>query len=79
MYKACATQDDAARDVDVIAGGNQIADGVKNLRHGLAWKDIAGEENARNKRQERKLHGLRLGVGLAGHQNADGQRNEKIR
>src|SRR6202171_6762311 len=78
MRKAGAAQDDAAGDVDVIAGGNEIADDVENSGHGLARKDVAGEEDAGEKREKGELDGFGLGVGFAGDENADGKRNEKI-
>src|ERR1700730_1721258 len=78
MREAGAAQDDAAGDVDVIAGGNEIADDVEDDGHGLARKDVTGEEDAGEKGEEGELDGLGLGVGFAGDENADGKRNEKI-
>src|SRR5712692_10767206 len=78
MRKAGAAQDDAAGDVDVIAGGNEIADDVEDRGHGLAREDVAGKEDAGEKGEEGELDGLGLGVGFAGDENADGKRNEKI-
>src|SRR2546429_4755889 len=76
--KAGATQDDPAGDVDVIAGGNEIADDVEDRGHGLARKDVAGEKDAGEKGEEGELDGFGLRVGFAGDENADGKRNEKI-
>src|SRR6267154_3647039 len=78
MRKAGATQDDAAGDVDVIAGGNEIADDVENSGHGFAREDVAGEEDTGEKGEKGKLDGFGLRVGFAGDENADGKRNEKI-
>ena len=78
MREAGAAQDDAAGDVDVIAGGNEIADDVEDGGHGLAREDVPRKENAGEKGQEGELDGLGLGVGFAGDENADGKRNEKI-
>src|SRR5260370_40693133 len=76
---ARSTEDDAASDVDEIACGDEIADDVKKGGHGLAREDVAREENAGEKGQEAELDGFRLRVGLAGNENADGKRNEKVR
>ena len=57
MRKAGATQDDPAGDVDVIAGGNEIADDVEDRGHGLARKDVAGEKDAGEKGEEGELDG----------------------
>ena len=78
MSKASAAQDDAAGDVDVIAGGNEVADDVKNSGHGFTRKDVAGEEDAGKEGEKGELNGFGLRVGLAGNENADGQRDEKI-
>src|SRR6267142_1754282 len=78
MRKASAAQDDAAGDVDVIAGGNEIADDVEDDGHGLARKNVTGEEDAGEKGEKSKLEGLGLGVGFAGDENAYGKRDEKI-
>src|SRR6267378_727755 len=78
MSEAGAAQDDAAGDVDVIAGGNEVTDDVEHGGHGFAWEDVAREEDAGEKGEEGELNGLGLGVGSAGDENADGKRNEKI-
>src|SRR5713226_9671636 len=78
MREAGAAQNDAAGDIDVIAGGNEIADDVEDGRHRLAREDVAGEEDAGEKGEEGQLDGLGLGVGFAGDENADGKRDEKI-
>src|SRR5258708_20167670 len=79
MSESGAAEDDAAGDVDVIAGGNEIADDVEDSGHGFARKDVARKENAGEKSEKGKLDGFGLRVGFAGNQNADGKRNEKIR
>src|SRR5467141_1652814 len=78
MREAGAAQDDAAGDVDVIAGGNEIADDVENGGHGFSRKDVAGEEDAGKEGEKGELNGFGLRVGLAGNENADGQLDEKI-
>src|SRR5260370_1064661 len=44
MRKAGTAQDDAAGDVDVIAGGDEKADGGKNGGRGVARGKVGGEE-----------------------------------
>src|SRR2546427_12306114 len=78
MRKAGAAQDDAAGDVDVIAGGNEIADDVEDDGHGLARKNVTGEEDAGEKGEKGKLDGFGLGVGFAGDEKAYVKRDEKI-
>src|SRR6266571_699305 len=79
MSESGAAEDYAAGDVDVIAGGNEITDDVKDRRHSLARKDVTRKEDAGEKSEKGKLNGFGLRVGFAGNQNADGKRNEKIR
>src|SRR5882762_10513941 len=78
MREASAAQDDAARDVDVITGGNKVAEDEEEFRHGFARENVAGKENAREESEEGKLNGFRLGIGFTGDQDADGQRDEKV-
>src|SRR5258708_40025368 len=78
MRKSGAAQDDAARDVDVIAGGNKVAEDEEEFRHGFARENVAGKENAGEESEEGKLNGLRLRIGFTGDQDADGQRDEKV-
>src|SRR6266446_6528041 len=78
MRESGASEDDAAGDVDVIACGNEIADDVEADGHGLARKDVAGEKDTGEKGEEGELNGLRLRIGFAGNENADGKRNKKI-
>src|SRR5882762_7335410 len=79
MREASAAQDDAARDVDVIAGGNKVAEDEEEFRHGFARENVAGKENAGEESEEGKLNGFRLRIGFTGHENADGKRDEKVR
>src|SRR6267142_1466000 len=79
MREASAAQDDAACDVDVIAGGNEVAEDEEEFRHGFAREDVAGKENAWEESKEGELNGFRLRISLAGHENADGKRDEKVR
>ena len=78
MRESGAAQDDAAGDVDVIACRNEIADDVEEDGHGLARKDVARKEDTGKKREESELDGLRLRIGFAGNEDADGKRNKKI-
>src|SRR5450432_4818258 len=41
-----AAEDDAAGDVDEIAGGDEIAEDAEEYGHGFAREDVAGKENA---------------------------------
>src|SRR5260370_15913252 len=79
MRTGGAAQGGAGSDVDVIAGGNEIADDVEDDRHGLARKDVEREENAGQEGEKGELDGVGLRVGCAGDENANGKRNEKIR
>ncbi len=64
MLDPGAAQDDAPRDVDVIGRRNQVADGVEDSGHRLSRKDVAGKEDARQKRDECELNRLGLGISL---------------
>src|SRR5690348_4595734 len=79
MRETCAAQNDAASDVDVIACRNEIAEDVKEFRHCLPRKDVAGKENAGKKGEECELYGFGLGIGLAGNKNTNGKGDEEIR
>src|SRR6266568_231306 len=79
MSESGAAEDYAAGDVDVIAGGNEITDDVKDRRHSLARKDVTRKEDAGEKSEKGKLNGFGLGIGFARNEDADGKRNEKIR
>src|SRR4030095_12412817 len=70
MTNAAPAQNYAARDVDKVAGGNEVADNVKDFGHSFAREDIAGEKDAGQDSQKGQRHGLRLRIGLAGNQNA---------
>src|SRR5215472_7144111 len=72
MNQARAAQDDAARDVDEIGRGNEIAEGIKHRRYRLAGKDIAREKDAGKNGKKRQLHGFRLRRSFA--RNQDSQR-----
>src|SRR2546423_1972139 len=74
-----STQNNAARDVDVIARRNEIADDVEDRWHGFAREDIAGEKYARQKSEESELDRFRLRVGFAGHEDADRKGHKQIR
>src|SRR3981081_3733626 len=78
MSQTCATEDDAARDVDVVAGGNEIAEDVEEFGHGLTREDVAGKEDAGKKGEEGELYRFGLRISFAGNEDADGKRDEKI-
>src|SRR6266850_585238 len=78
MREASAAQYDAACDVDVITGGNKVAEDEEEFRHGFARENVAGKENAGEESEEGKLNGFRLRIGFTGDQDADGQRDEKV-
>jgi len=46
MLQTRAAENYAAGNVDEIAGGNQVADGVEDGGHGFSRKDVTGKENA---------------------------------
>jgi hypothetical protein len=71
-----AAKNDATGDVDEISGGNEKAEGVAELGHGLAREDVTREKDAREDGQEGQLHGLRLGTGFAGNEDAERERNK---
>src|SRR6266481_2242001 len=79
MREASAAQYDAARDVDVIAGGNKVAEDEEEFRHGFARENVARKENAGEESEEGELNGFGLRIGFTGDQDADGQRDEKVR
>ena len=78
VRKPCPAEDDAARDVNEIRGGYKVADGVQDGRYSFPRENVAGEKNARQDGEKGELHGFGLGVGLAGDQDAERERNEKI-
>src|SRR3982074_541406 len=78
MRETGATENNSARDVDVIAGRDEVADDVKKLRHGFAGKNVARKENAGKKSEEGELNGFGLRVGFAGNENADGKSDEEV-
>jgi len=41
-------------------------------------ENVTGKKDAGQNGQERQLHGFGLGVGFAGNQNAQRQRNKKV-
>src|SRR6266540_6979930 len=43
----CSAQNDRAHECDKIGRGKQRAERIKNPRHGFAWKNESGKENAR--------------------------------
>src|SRR2546427_8666623 len=49
-----------------------------NRGHGLTGEDVPRKEDARKEGEKGELNGFGLRVGLAGNENADGQRDEKI-
>ena len=65
MLDAGSAEDDATRDVDVIRGGNEIADGIEKGGHGLTRENISREENAGENGQKSELHGLGLRFSFA--------------
>ena len=73
-----AAQNHAACDVDEIAGGNEIAERVEKLGHGLARENISGKKDAWQNGEKRELHGFGLGVCFAGDEDAEGERNENV-
>ena len=79
MRKSGTAQDDAARYVDVIAGGDKVADDVEKCGHGFARENVPGKENAREKGEKSELNGFGLRIGFTGDENADGKRDEKVR
>src|SRR5450432_320529 len=78
MLDSGAAEDDAASDVDEIAGGDEIAEDAEEQRHGFAREDVTGKENAGQDGDERKLHGFALGACFAGDENAERQRHEDV-
>src|ERR1700676_2589156 len=79
MHPSCAAENDAARNVDEIGGGDAITENVKEFGHGFARKDVARKKDAGKNREESELHGLRLGIGFAGDQDAERERHEDVR
>src|SRR5579862_1592906 len=79
MPDARSAQNNAARDVDEICCGDQVAERVEDCRYGFARKDIAREEYAWKNRQERELHSFRLRRSFAGDQDSERERRKKIR
>src|SRR6267142_2812895 len=78
MGNSRAAQNYSAGDIDEIASGNEIAQPVEKLGHGLQRENVSGKKDAGQNGQERQLHGFGLGVGFAGNQNAQRQRNKKV-
>src|ERR1700730_687774 len=72
------TENDAASDVDEVAGRDEITDGFEQEGHGLPRKDVAREKYARENGEKGELHGLSLRVGFAGNENAERQGDENI-
>src|SRR5262249_4166444 len=70
MMNGGPAKDDGARDVDEIAGWDEIADHVKHFGHRFAREDVPGEKDAWQNGQESQLHGLGLGVGFTGDEDA---------
>ena len=79
MSPTGATKDDAARDVDEICGGNEVAEEEEKFGHGLAREDVTREEDAGKDSEESELHGVRLGSGLTGNEDAQRERNKNVR
>ena len=78
MLYTCATENYATRYVDEISGGNDVADGFEEGRHGFARENITGEENTGQNRQKSELHRFRLGIRLAGDEDPQRERGEQI-
>src|SRR5580693_5271157 len=78
MSDSCTAEDHAAGDVDEVSGGDEIAEGIKERGHRFAGEDVSGEKYAREDGQKSQLHGLRVGVGLAGDEDAERERDEQI-
>ena len=74
-----AAENDAAGDVDEVSGGDKVADDVEELRHGFAGENVAGEKDAGEDSEKSELHGMSLRRSFAGDENAEGERDEKIR
>lgn len=73
-----ATENDAASNVDEVGGGNKVAEGVEEFGHGFAREDVAREKDAGENGEEGELHGVGLGSGFAGNEDAEGERNENV-
>src|SRR5467141_384670 len=78
MLDCRAAENDAARDVDEIGGGDHVTDGLEDGRHGFSRENIAGEENTWQNRQKRELHGFRLRVRFAEDDDAQRESSEEI-
>ena len=78
MDPSRAAKDDAAGDVDEIGGWHEVAEGEEEFRHGFTREDVAGEKDTGKDSKERELHGLSLGGGLAGDENAERERDEDV-
>jgi len=79
MSNASAAKNDSARDVDVIRGGNQVAERIQKGRDGFAREDVAREKNAGENGEKRELHCFGLGRCFAGNENAKRERGKEIR
>src|SRR5262249_32090662 len=69
MAYAGAAQNHSTRDVDEIAGRDEVADDVEYFGHSFTRENIAGKKDAGQDRQKGELHGFGLRVRFAGDEN----------
>ena len=79
MLDSGAAQDDAASDIDEIAGGHEVAEDAEEQRHGFAREDITGKKNAGEDGDESELHGFALRAGFAGDEDSERQAKQICR
>src|SRR5215470_949116 len=60
MSDACAAEDDAACDVDVVGRRDQIAERIQESGNCFARKNVPREKDAREDREKSELHSFGL-------------------